>query len=85
MSSFLYKNKVLALVQKKYEEIDIKVFRSCLTMLDFLIFAKIFEQECRNHKICWNNQATLVSNKYIFTFLEQDKLNDYTKDLFFLS
>ena len=38
----LCKSKFLALMLKKCLKTDIKVFRYCLTLLDFLIFPKIF-------------------------------------------
>ena len=42
MSSLSFKNKLLTLALKKYAITEIKVFRSCLTLLDFLIFLIYF-------------------------------------------
>ena len=42
MSSLSFRNKFLTLTLKKYAKTDIKVFQTCLTVVDFLIFLEIF-------------------------------------------
>ena len=52
VSSLPCKNKLLTVALKKYAKTDIKDFRSCLTLRDFLIFLKIFYIDCSYVKKC---------------------------------
>ena len=40
--SLLHRNKFLALALEKYAKTNIKIFRSCPTLLDFVVFLKTF-------------------------------------------
>ena len=73
MSSLPFKNKLLTLALKKYAITDIKVFRSCLTLLDFLIFLIYFAQIVVNVKKWKLQEINLQETANLFTFIKENR------------
>ena len=62
---------------QKYKERGITIFRSCLALLDFLIFPKHFADDCRIEKL---NQILLKNQSLFQPILIREQITHTHKD-----
>ena len=86
VTSLPCRNKSVALALKKYAKTEIKVFRSCLNLRNFLVFPKYFAEDCLQKEMRSYNSLQSLSNFIVLiifvtskSFLSHHNKNKATK------